>query len=231
MELSIVLPVINERENLEVLIPRLTAVLAREGIEHEIVVVDGGSTDGTRESAESLGARVVAERRRGYAGALETGFAQARGDWVLTLDADLSHDPDFFPQLWRARTEADIVVASRYVYGGAVRTAWHRRALSRVLNELLRRVLSMPVRDLSSGFRLYRGASLDGLAFDSTDYEVLQEILVKAYLHGSSVTEVPFTYLPRASGRSHARLLRFGWNIMRSALRLSKLRYSSARTD
>ncbi|WP_333650323.1 glycosyltransferase family 2 protein, partial [Candidatus Binatus sp.] len=95
MDVSVILPVVNEAENLRTLIPRLIALLDRERLTHEIVVVDGGSSDGTRETAEALGARVVAERRRGYAGAMETGFAEARGDYLLTLDADQSHDPDF----------------------------------------------------------------------------------------------------------------------------------------
>ena len=109
----------NEAEILKVLIPRLVALLDREQLTHEIVVIDGGSSDGTRETAEALGARVVMERRRGYAGAMETGIAEARGDYVLTLDADQSHDPDFIVKIWRARRRADIVVASRYTLGAS----------------------------------------------------------------------------------------------------------------
>ena len=127
MDVSVILPVVNEAENLRVLIPRLTALLDRERLTHEIVVVDGGSSDGTRETAEALGARVVAERRRGYAGAMETGFAEARGDYVLTLDADQSHDPDFIVKMWRARTHADIVIASRYALGGVAYSGFVRR--------------------------------------------------------------------------------------------------------
>jgi glycosyltransferase involved in cell wall biosynthesis len=113
MDISVILPVMNEAENLRVLIPRLIALLDRARITHEIIVIAGPSTDGTREVALELGARVVAERKRGYAGALETGIAEARGDYLLTLDADQSHDPDFVLKMWRARTRADIVVASR----------------------------------------------------------------------------------------------------------------------
>jgi glycosyltransferase involved in cell wall biosynthesis len=231
MDVSVILPVVNEAENLSALIPRLIALLDRERLTHEIVVVDGASSDGTRETAEALGARVVAERRRGYAGALETGIAEARGDYVLTLDADQSHDPDFIVKMWRARTRADIVIASRYALGGVAYSGFVRRFTSWLLNVVLRRMLSMPVRDLSSGYRLYRREVLANLELTATNFEVLEEILVKAYASGFSVVEVPFTYFPRGAGRSHAKLVSFGWKILRSSLPLWKIRNSLASAD
>ena len=231
MDVSVILPVVNEAANLRILIPRLAALLERERISSEILVVDGGSTDGTRETAEGLGAIVIAERRRGYAGALETGFAQARGDYVLTLDADQSHDPDFIVKMWRARTRADIVVASRYALGGVAYSDFIRNSTSRLLNVVLRRILSMQVHDLSSGYRLYRREALANLELTSTHFEVVEEILVKAYANGFSVVEVPFTYFPRGAGRSHAKLFSFGWKILRSSLPLWKIRNSLASAD
>ena len=231
MDVSVILPVVNEAENLSALIPRLIALLDRERLTHEIVVVDGGSSDGTRETAEALGARVVAERRRGYAGAMETGFAEARGDYLLTLDADQSHDPDFIVKMWRARTRADIVIASRYALGGVAYSGFVRRFTSWLLNVVLRRMLSMPVRDMSSGYRLYRREVLANLELTATNFEVLEEILVKAYASGFSIVEVPFTYFPRGAGRSHAKLVSFGWKILRSSLPLWKIRNSLASAD
>jgi glycosyltransferase involved in cell wall biosynthesis len=231
MDLTIILPVVNERENLATLIPRLRALMTRERLTFEVLVIDGGSTDGTQQTALELGARVLPERRRGYAGALETGFAEAQGDYFLTLDADLSHEPDFVAKLWRARDQADIVIASRYTRGGFAYTEFLRRGLSRALNLVLRRLLSMPVHDLSSGFRLYRRRALEGLTFEGSNFEVLEEILVKAYANGYSIFEVPFTYFPRESGQSHARLIRFGWDLTRSALQLWRLRNSIASAD
>ena len=231
MDVSVILPVVNEAENLSALIPRLVALLDRERITHEIVVVDGPSSDGTSETAKALGARVVAERRRGYAGAMETGIAEARGDYLLTLDADLSHDPDFIVKMWRARTRADIVIASRYALGGVAYSGFVRRFTSWLLNVVLRRMLSMPVRDLSSGYRLYRREVLANLELTATNFEVLEEILVKAYASGFSVVEVPFTYFPRGAGRSHAKLVSFGWKILRSSLPLWKIRNSLASAD
>ena len=231
MDLSIILPVVNERDNLVVLIPRMRALMDREQIDFEIVVVDGNSSDGTREAASELGARVVGERRRGYAGAMETGFAEARGDYVLTLDADMSHDPAFVSRMWRARKQADIIIASRYVHGGIAYTEFLRDWLSRILNFGMRRFLSMPVRDMSSGFRLYRREALAALKIESSNFEVQEEILVKAYAQGFSVHEVPFTYFPREAGRSHARVLQFGIDLARAALKLWTLRNSIASAD
>jgi glycosyltransferase involved in cell wall biosynthesis len=231
MDLSIILPVLNERGNLLELIPRISAVMRREGLAFEILVIDGGSTDGTQTTASELGARVIAERRRGYAGALETGFAEARGERLLTLDADLSHEPDFVAKLWRARNQADIVIASRYTRGGIAYADYLRRFLSSALNRFMRRLLSMPVRDMSSGFRLYRREAIANLELEGRNFEVLEEILVKAYAGGYSVFEVPFTYFPREEGRSHARLIVFGLDLMRATFRLWWLRNSITSAD
>src|SRR5271163_788360 len=231
MDLSIILPVINERDNLRLLIPRLSGVMAREGLSFEILVIDGGSTDGTPDTASQLGARLLRERRRGYGGALETGFAEAGGDYVLTLDADLSHEPDFVAKLWRARERADIIIASRYTRGGTAYGDLLRRRLSGLLNLSMRLVLSMPVRDMSSGFRLYRREVIEGLEFQGRNFEALEEILVKAYARGYNVFEVPFTYFPRESGRSHARLIRFGLDLTLFTAKAWLLRNSIASAD
>jgi len=231
MHLSVILPVVNERDNLRGLIPRIRAVLERERLAFEIVVVDGGSTDGTQEAAAQMGARVLRERRRGYAGALETGFAEAKGEYLLTLDADLSHEPGFIAKLWRARNQADIVIASRYTRGGVAYASFSRKFLSALLNLWMRRLLSLPVRDVSSGFRLYRREAVEGLDLEGRNFEVLEEILVKSYARGHSVFEVPFTYFPRESGHSHARLFQFGLDLMRSSLKLWRLRNSVGSAD
>src|ERR1700736_6305398 len=107
----------NERENVSALLPRLKSILEREKLTYEILVIDGNSTDGTREVAASFGARVLPERRRGYAGALTTGLAEAKGDYILTLDADLSHEPEFVTKMWRAGPHGAKVIASRYPPG------------------------------------------------------------------------------------------------------------------
>ena len=231
IDLSVVLPVLNERENVERLLPRTTRVLRAIGCRYELVVVDGGSTDGTPAAAEAGGARVLRQTLPGYGGALREGLAAAAGAYILTLDADLSHDPDFIVKLWRSRERAEVVIASRYVKGGVAYMPRHRLVLSRVLNAFFARGLGLPLRDLSSGFRLYRADAVHGLDLRGTNFEILEEILVKAYSVGWQVIEIPFTYYPRDKGSSHARIFSFGMDLLRAFLRLWRLRNSLAAAD
>jgi dolichol-phosphate mannosyltransferase len=231
LDLTVVIPVLNERENVAALLPRLDVVLEQLECASEVLVVDGGSSDGTAELARSLGARVLLQKTPGYGGALREGFAAAGGEYIITLDADLSHDPDFIAKLWRARSRADIVIASRYVKAGVAYMPLHRKLLSRVLNRFFAIGLGLPVRDLSSGFRLYRASLLAELDARGRNFDVLEEILVKAYAAGWHVVEIPFTYYPRDHGSSHARIFRFGLALLGAFARLWPLRNSVDSAD
>lgn len=229
--LSVVIPALNEARNLDRILPQLGLALAELRATTEIIVVDGGSRDGTQEVVRKHGARLVSQRLPGFGGAYRAGFEQARGEYVLTLDADGSHDPSFLSDLWGARSSGDVVIASRYVPGGAaVMPAW-RRVLSRILNSAFGRGLSLPIHDLSSGFRLYRRSVLPELELKATDFDVLQEILIRALAAGYRVEEVPFRYQARLSGRSHARLLKFALSYLRTFAAMWRLRNSIASAD
>src|SRR5207244_1686114 len=202
-EVAVVIPAWNERENLELLLPALREVLDGLGVSSEIVVADGGSTDGSREVAARRGARVVVQTERGYGGGLLAGFAATTAPWILTMDADLSHRPVFVQELWKRRHEAEVLIASRYVPGGRADMGVLRRLLSHVLNRTYARVLALPLRDLSSGFRMYRREALEGLRPAARDFDFLEEVLIRAHAGGWRVIEVPFHYMARGSGRSH----------------------------
>ena len=192
----------------------------------EIVVIDGGSTDDSKSVAHQLDARVVEQSERGYGGALLAGFAAATGPYVVTMDADLSHPPVFLKDFWRERSNSDLLIASRYVAGGQADMAIGRRILSAILNRTYALLLGMKLRDLSSGFRMYDRNVLATLDLHARDFDALEEILVRIQMNGGRITEVPFHYQVRHSGRSHAKLLRFGWAYARTLLRMCRLRYS-----
>src|SRR2546423_9862267 len=198
--LSLVLPALNEGENLDRVLPELKKALVALGPTYEIIVVDGGSRDGTQDVARKHGARLVSQKLPGFGGAYRAGFEQARGEYIVTQDADGSHDPSFLKDLWAARTQGEVIIASRYVPGGAAEMPMWRSILSRILNITFRRGLSLPVRDLSSGFRLYQRGALLELSLKGTNFDVLEEILIKALAAGFQVRHVPFRCKARIAG-------------------------------
>jgi len=231
IELSLIIPALNEEENIAALLPRIHQLMSGVSSQHEIILVDGGSKDRTAEIARELGARVLVQSEPGYGGALKEGFRAAQGRYILTMDADLSHDPDFARGMWDARGEAEIIVASRYVDGGSTEARWVRGVLSRVLNLVFRKGLSLPIKDLSSGFRLYNASTIRGLHFDSSDFDILEEILIKCFSQGWKVKEIPFRYMPRERGGSHVKLLQFGIAYLRTFKRMWELRNSILSAD
>ncbi|HDQ72906.1 MAG TPA: glycosyltransferase [Chloroflexi bacterium] len=231
MQLSIIIPALNERDNLTRLIPLLIKVMPSDVESYEIIVVDGRSHDGTSQVAEDLGAIVVTQHLPGYGGALKSGFEQAQGEYILTMDADLSHPPAFLSTIWQARDEAEVVIASRYVPGGAADMPWFRYILSRLLNFTFTQGLSLPIQDVSSGFRLYRASVLHHFPIQSAHFDVLEEILIQAHAHGWRIVEVPFRYEARYSGKSHVSLLKFGWAYLKTFLRMWRLRNSIDSAD
>jgi dolichol-phosphate mannosyltransferase len=226
VQVSVVIPALDEAENLRVLLPELEETLRQLGVSHEVLLVTTGGDTATREIGSTRGARVLVQDTPGYGGALATGFRAATGEFILTMDADLSHPPTFISDIWARRDDADVVVASRYVEGGAARMPLWRYILSRTLNRVFSRGLSLAVRDMSSGFRLYRACVLANHGPLPHDFDVLQALLVRAYAEGWRVVEVPFSYAPRQHGQSHARVIRFGRAYVRTFRHLWQLRNS-----
>lgn len=226
LDLSIAIPALNEGPNLALLLPDLQEVLGSLNLSYEILIVTRQADAQTVRAAEGAGARVIEQQERGYGSALLAAFAAARGHYVLTMDADLSHPPNFIRDLWSQRHAAEITVASRYVEGGSAHMPVSRYLLSRTLNMFFGLALSLPVRDLSSGFRLYRLEVVREQTLNARDFDILQEILVRACARGWRAQEVPFTYVPRRHGSSNARVFRFGLAYLRTLFFLWKLRNS-----
>jgi dolichol-phosphate mannosyltransferase len=249
MDLSVVIPALREADNLDKLLPKLhhvlsgleidragaspstPAVASQSKIAYEIIVVDNHSPDATAEVCAAHGATLVQQSAPGYGGALWAGFESAKGEYILTMDADLSHIPDFVPAMWEHRDDAELVIASRYVQGGSAEMPWYRYVLSIILNVVYTKALALPVHDISSGFRLYHASVLAGLDLRSTNFDALEEILIKCYATGCRIMEIPFRYVPRDEGKSKVKLLQFGMSYLRTLLRMWRLRHSIASAD
>lgn len=231
VDLSIIIPSKNEAGNLQQLLPELQQRLDEMQLNYEILIVDAQSQDGTQQVVEQAGAHYIAEATPGYGAALVRGFAEARGEHFLTMDADLSHPAEFVQGLYAARDQADIIIASRYVAGGSAEQVPWRAFLSKVLNNFFRSGLSMNVQDLSSGFRLYRRGVFRKMQPRFTNFVVLVEILLLAMKDGRSIQEIPFDYKPRGEGRSNAQVFLFGLDYLRLFHSMWKLRNSVSFPD
>ncbi|MBX3443954.1 MAG: polyprenol monophosphomannose synthase [Planctomyces sp.] len=199
----------NERGNVVSLIPEILRLLP----DANIVVIDDNSPDGTGQAVEELRAsdpRVHLVSRPGKLG-LGTAtiaafrFAIAGGyDFLLNLDADFSHPPRHIPELLRAAADADVVIGSRYVPGGATPGwSWRRRFMSWCINTYSRLMLGLRLRDLSGAFRCYRVSRLRQLDLDrirARGYAVQEEILYRCKRIGCTFVETPITFEERRYG-------------------------------
>jgi glycosyltransferase involved in cell wall biosynthesis len=221
-ELSVVMPCLNEARTLGTCIRKAQASFERIGIAGEVVVADNGSTDGSREIAEDLGARVVPVKQRGYGAALTGGIAAARGRWVIMGDADDSYDfSDLEPFVQQLREGYDLVAGNRFEGGireGAM--PWlHRRLGNPALSFVGRRLYGTPCGDIYCGLRGFDREKVAALDIRSSGMEFAIEMIVKATMMGLKVTEVPTTLSPDAEGREpHLNTWRDGWRSIRLLL-------------
>jgi dolichol-phosphate mannosyltransferase len=211
MKAVVIIPTYNERENIP---PLVDALLRHDGV--RVLVVDDQSPDGTGAVADDVarqhpGRVDVLHRttRRGFGRSYIDGIKRAMAggaDLICQMDADFSHDPARLPDLLAAAANADLVIGSRYVPGGAI-VNWpqRRRLLSRFANMYVRAVTHVMARDCTSGYRCWRREALDSLPLDqfvSDGYSFLVEMLFIASRQGRRIVEVPITYTERREGQS-----------------------------
>jgi len=222
VELSIVMPCLNEAETLATCITKARSFLHEHQVAGEIIIADNGSSDGSQEIAEQLGARVVSVASRGYGSALMGGIAAAQGKYIIMGDADDSYDfLALGPFIEELRAGCDLVMGNRF--RGGVRPGampfLHRYLGNPVLTFVGRLFFHSPVGDFHCGLRGFRRDAVQELDLQTTGMEFASEMVVKATLRRMRVTEVPTTL--SVDGRSrppHLRSWRDGWRHLRFLL-------------
>jgi dolichol-phosphate mannosyltransferase len=213
MRITVVLPTYNEAENL----PKLVSALLSLPLDLVVLVVDDHSPDGTGSLADELSIRsddqISVLHRAGKLGlrsAYIEGFRKAfdlGADAVVQMDADFSHDPTVLTEMARRIASCDVVIGSRYTKGGSLDERWPawRKFLSAFGNTYARTILSFPLRDVTTGFRMWRREALQNMPLDrirSNGYIFLVEMAYVAYLMGYKITEVPIHFADRRWGKS-----------------------------
>lgn len=225
LELTILLPCLNEAETIETCIDKAMAYLARSDLRGEVLVADNGSTDGSQRLAAAKGARLVQVRDRGYGSTLRNGILAARGRYVVMGDADDSYDlSDLGLFVARLREGYDIVMGNRF-RGGIAPGAMpflHRYLGNPVLSFLGRLFFDVKVGDFHCGLRAFNRERVQALNLHTTGMEFASEMLISAAVRSYRICEVPTTL--KKDGRSrppHLRTWRDGWRHLSFLLMLS----------
>lgn len=218
VRISVVIPCLNEAESIGQCVNAAQGVLDEHGLDGEVLVVDNGSEDGSGTLARLAGARVVDEPRRGYGSAYLAGFAAARGDYIVMIDADLTYDFEEIPRFIRELDAgAELVMGNRMeaVQPGAM------SILSRIGNPLLSGFLNLlfrtPIRDAHCGMRAVHRDVLPVLALQATGMELASEMVIRAARGGLEIRELPIALHPR-EGESKLSPFRDGWRHLRLML-------------
>ena len=224
IDLSIIIPAYHESLNLQFLLPRIRAVLGSLPCHSEILVVDTmTATDNTETICSESGARYInREGGNEYGCAIRSGIAQALGEWVVFMDADGSHSPEFIENLYTNRAEQDVVIASRYVKGGSTENRPILIFMSRIVNIVYAVVLGLRCRDVSNSFKLYRRSDLFELALTSDNFDIVEEILYKLKKKKRTlrILELPFCFKERKYGETKRDLGAFILSYIKTLIRL-----------
>jgi glycosyltransferase involved in cell wall biosynthesis len=200
MKLSVIIPVYNEVESIQVILKRVS----EQNLAHEIVVVDDGSKDGTRDVLKELdgrnGVRVILhEHNKGKGAAVRTGMEAALGDVLLIQDADLEYDPRDYPVLLKPIQEgiADVVYGSRFM-GGSHRVAmfWHMVA-NQLLTFMTNILYNTILTDMETGYKVFRREVIDGMVIRANSFDFEPEFTAKILKRKFRIFEVPITFNPR----------------------------------
>ena len=216
---SVVIPCLNEADNIQECVTASARVLAEHGIAGEVITVDNGSTDASAALARAAGARVVHEPRRGYGSAYLAGFRASRGRYIVMLDADLTYPfediPRFIEQL---DAGAELVMGDRMdnIEPGAMH--WlHRYVGNPILTGILNAFFRTGVKDAHCGMRAVRRDVLPRLDLRATGMEFASEMVIRAAKENLEIGQIPITYRPRA-GESKLSRFRDGWRHLRFLL-------------
>lgn len=229
LELSVVMPCLNEADTLGACIERAQRALAENNIEGEIIVADNGSTDESQEIAERAGVRFVLVKARGYGNALMCGIGAARGKFIIMGDSDESYDFSAIPRfVEKLREGYDVVQGCRLPSGGGrlmpgAMPFLHRWVGNPVFSYMARRWFKAPVHDVNCGLRGFTKEHYEILDQRCTGMEFANEMIIKSSLRGARIAEVPITLYRdgRTSHAPHLRTFRDGWRTLRFYLMYS----------
>jgi glycosyltransferase involved in cell wall biosynthesis len=219
---SVVIPVFNEELTIGDIVARTRSTLEQFKLPYEVLVIDDGSVDRSAEIAQTSEAHVLREAHQGKGHALRLGFERAKGDVIVTLDSDGSHQPEEIPLILRCMMEnkVDFAIGSRFfdtdVNNAKIPNV--NRIGNRMFSDLIQLFTGVKISDSQSGFRAIKSSVIKKMRLNSRGYEVESEMLVKALKMGVRVAEIPVSFEQRTVGKSKLDPLKDGTKILFSII-------------
>ena len=219
--ISVVIAAYNEEKTIGDVISKVANIMQRLKVTHEIVVVDDGSTDDTRNVARATKARVISDgRNRGKGHAVRHAFRHARGDIIVTIDADGEHKPEEIPKLiYPLYNGTDIVGGSRFIGDGKNSTTKLNIIGNKLLNLAITLMTGKYVTDSQTGFRAFKKTFLNQIILESNGFEIETEITVKGLRNGFKFKEIPIHCTRREQGKSKLRIAFDGFKMLTTILK------------
>lgn len=223
-KVSVILPTYNERDNVVSLIMAIHALL--NDVEHEIIVVDDNSSDGTCKAVVDIGLpqvkAILRTKDHGLAHSIRCGLESASGNCYVVMDSDWQHDPEYVPIMIRGLSDYDCVVGSRFIYGGRMRNPW-RHILSRIFNLFTRVMTGGQITDSLYGFFAVRKSTIEKCNYDDIfwgygDYCI--RMLYYLQKGGTSILQIPVIGGIRQYGKAHERYFQVFWQYFVAVLQL-----------
>lgn len=224
---SVILPTYNERENITPLVKEIIDNL--KAFDYEIIIVDDNSPDGTGEEAKKLEKEyknvqaIIRIGEKGLAKSIKDGILTSKGDYIIVMDTDFSHPSDVIPRLLEHIEENDLVIASRYTEGGSMDAPFYKFFLSKLLNQTIRLILGLKIKDLTGGFFIIKRELVNNLNLDKIFKGYGDYFFELAYLLNTKdckIKEIPFNYGIRKYGDSKTVLIKIGIEYITQALKI-----------
>ncbi len=207
-------------------VKKIHAIFTPFNCTYDIISLDPGFPEESFDAAPDGPRKIsrVSTKNKKYGDALREAFGLAQGDYILMIDENLLFSPEHVKKIWNERMNVETIIASRYFPGSFVYMPRLHFFFSRLLNRIFHRVLSLPVFDLSCGLRMFNSSIMEEIRLESHDYDILLEILVKTYIHGYAIKEIPIAYRKQIASRSFTQNVRLFFIFLATAYKMWKLR-------
>ena len=226
MDFSIILPSYNDYKNLKNIIPELVKVFEDEKVSYEILIILKNNKLKNKKKICNNVYRIFREKDNSFGSALRTGISYAKGNYIITIDADGSHNPYEIKKIFKFYSNYDLIAFSRYIKNGSTHNNLILRSMSFVLNMIFKITFKIQLNDISNNFKIYRTSLIKNINLISQNFDIIEEIIIKlSNKNKLRIKEVESTFRKRKHGVTKRSLIKFILSFLLTYIKLIKFKY------